>query len=80
MKARQPKPHNNKPGRPIHTTTNQAAQSTQQQTRPPNPHNNKPGRPNPTNNNFAFLNQEFESKQTTHTQQTTPQNNFALFD
>ncbi len=24
----------------------QAAQSTQQQTRPPNPHNNKPGRPN----------------------------------
>ena len=41
----------------------QTAQFTQQ-TRPPIPHNNKPPIPN---------------KQTTHTQQTSPKNNFAIF-
>ena len=43
----------------------QAAQSTQQQTRPSNPHNNKPGRPNPTNENKTKILEKFENKHKT---------------
>ena len=62
MRTRPPNPHNNKPGRPIHTTTNNKIKIQQKSpnyskmrgSRPPN----KPDRPSPTNNKPPIPNKQ----------------------